>query len=267
MKELLQKMHDWMDDYMQQFVTDDKEVMQGISIKTIHTGYVTKIAVELAEHLKLNEHDTALAEIMGLFHDVGRFRQYSLYKTFNDAQSEDHADLGLKVLAEEVPYMHELDSKDRELIYFAIKNHNKKEIAKTTDKRKLFFAKLLRDADKLDIYRVLTPFLTPDGAAKAPRFVKSDASQLVSPDFVAAFARGEQADYRKLRTHGDRKIVRLMWVYDINFSWTLRKIVERGYIDLIIKYLPQQEGLDVGLARLKKYIQEKCARQDIADLG
>lgn len=267
MKELLQKMHDWMDDYMQQFVTDDKEVMQGISIKTIHTGYVTKIAVELAKHLKLNEHDTALAEIMGLFHDVGRFRQYSLYKTFNDAQSEDHADLGLKVLAEEVPYMHELNSKDRELIYFAIKNHNKKEIAKTSDKRKLFFAKLLRDADKLDIYRVLTPFLTPDGAAKAPRFVKSDASQLVSPDFVAAFARGEQADYRKLRTHGDRKIVRLMWVYDINFSWTLRKIVERGYIDLIIKYLPQQERLDIGIARLRQYVQKKCAMQDNLELG
>ena len=48
-------------------------------------------------HLQLSLHDVQLAEIMGLFHDVGRFRQYSIYKTFNDAQSEDHADLGLKV--------------------------------------------------------------------------------------------------------------------------------------------------------------------------
>ena len=95
MKELLKKMHAWMDGYMNQFVTDDEEVMQGIRIKMNHTGYVTAIARELAQHLALSEHDVQLAEIMGLFHDVGRFRQYSIYKTFNDAQSEDHADLGL----------------------------------------------------------------------------------------------------------------------------------------------------------------------------
>ena len=50
MDELLKKMHNWMDNYMNQFVTDDEEVMQGIRIKMIHTGYVTAIAKELAEH-------------------------------------------------------------------------------------------------------------------------------------------------------------------------------------------------------------------------
>ena len=75
MDELLEKMHNWMNDYMNQFVTDDEEVMQGIRIKMIHTGYVTAIAKELAEHLKLSKHDIQLAYIMGLFHDVGRFRQ------------------------------------------------------------------------------------------------------------------------------------------------------------------------------------------------
>ena len=55
--------------------------MQGIRIKEIHTGYVTAHAIALAKHLHLSPHDVALAEIMGLFHDVGRFRQYSLYKT------------------------------------------------------------------------------------------------------------------------------------------------------------------------------------------
>ena len=108
MEELLKKMHTWMDAYMKRFVTDDEEVMQGIRIKMIHTGYVTAIARELAQELALCQHDVQLAEIMGLFHDVGRFRQYSIYKTFNDAQSEDHADLGLKVLAEEMPYLEAL---------------------------------------------------------------------------------------------------------------------------------------------------------------
>ena len=266
MEELLKKMHTWMDAYMKRFVTDDEEVMQGIRIKMIHTGYVTAIARELAQELALCQHDVQLAEIMGLFHDVGRFRQYSIYKTFNDAQSEDHADLGLKVLAEEMPYFEALAAEEAELVRFAIRNHNKKEIEPTEDKRKLLFARLLRDADKLDIYRVLSPYLTPDGVDKAPKFIKADASQLVSPDFVRDFAEGKQADYHRLRTHGDRKLVRLMWVYDVNFSWTLRKMVERGYIDLIIKYLPEQEGLDVGIRRLRQYIEEKCAVKDRVDV-
>ena len=78
MQPLLKEMHSWMDKYMKTFHTDDEEVMLGIRIKEVHTGYVTSIARELAKHLQLNAHDVQLAEIMGLFHDVGRFRQYSL---------------------------------------------------------------------------------------------------------------------------------------------------------------------------------------------
>jgi putative nucleotidyltransferase with HDIG domain len=263
LKELLKKMHAWMDGYMNQFVTDDEEVMQGIRIKMNHTGYVTAIARELAQHLALSEHDVQLAEIMGLFHDVGRFRQYSIYKTFNDAQSEDHADLGLKVLAEEMPYMADLSAEDADLVRYAIKYHNKKEIPADATGKYLLFAKLLRDADKLDIYRVLAPFLEPENADKAPKFIKAHASERISPEFIHAFVAGEQADYRKLKTLGDRKLVRLLWVYDVNFGWTLQKMVERGYIQKVIDHLPEQEGVQVGIDRLWAYIEKKCAAPDV----
>ena len=262
MKEVLHKMHRWMYDYMRSFRTDDPDVMRGIRLKEIHTGYVTANARALAKHLGCSEHDTALAEIIGLFHDVGRFRQYAVYQTFNDAASEDHAELGLKVLAEEVDFLERLVTADADSVRFARKYHNKKAIAETDDERKLFFAKIIRDADKLDIYRVLLPFLAPDGAEKAPNFVPSDAAQEVSPDFVADFAAGRQADYYRLRTHGDRKIVRLMWIYDINFMWTLRRIVERGYVDAFIESLPAQAGIAEGVARLRAYIERLCAQND-----
>jgi len=265
LKELRKKMHTWMDGYMNRFVTDDEEVMQGIRIKMIHTGYVTAIARELAQHLALSEHDVQLAEIVGLFHDVGRFRQYSIYKTFNDAQSEDHADLGLKVLAEEMPYMADLSAEDAAIVRYAIQYHNKKEIPADAAGKYLLFAKLLRDADKLDIYRVLAPFLEPENADKAPKFIKAHASELISPEFINAFVAGEQADYRKLKTLGDRKLVRLLWVYDVNFGWTLQKMVERGYIQKIIDHLPDQDGVQTGVDRLWKYIEEKCATPD--DVG
>ena len=258
MRDLLRRMHEWMASYMKSFYSDDAEVQQGILIKEKHTGYVTANCVELAKFLKLSTHDTQLAEIIGLFHDVGRFRQYSLYKTFNDADSEDHADLGIKVI-DELKFFKELSANDYDLVKFAIQNHNKKTVAPTDDERKNFFAKIIRDADKLDIYRVLEPFLAQENADKMPKFIKGKARPDISPDFVENFVTGEQADYRKIRTNGDRKIVRLMWLYDINFSWTMQKIVERGFIEKIVSNLPMDERVAEGVRRLKLHVKEKLS--------
>ena len=246
-------MHDWMSKYMKSFYSDDEEVQQGILIKETHTGYVTSNCIELAKYLKLSQHDIEIAEIIGLFHDVGRFRQYSIYKTFNDADSEDHADLGIKVI-DELDFFEELSDIDNELIHFAIKNHNKKLIEPTDDERKILFAKIIRDADKLDIYRVLEPFLAQENADKMPKFIKGKERAEISPDFIQNFIDGNQADYRQIRTNGDRKIVRLMWIYDINFAWTMRKIVERGYIDKIVEALPMDENVAKGVKRLRSHI-------------
>lgn len=235
--------------YMRSFYTEDEEVQQAIRLKEVHTGIVTSIAVELAKHLGLAVHDVQLAEIMGLFHDVGRFRQFTIYRTFNDAVSEDHAALGLKAL-DELPFFSRLAPADEALVRFAIWNHNKKVIAPTEDARELFFARLLRDADKLDIFRVLRPFLAPpDGSG-------------VSPDFLEKFIAGEQVDYTQIRTMDDRKLVRLMWVYDVNFSWTLRRIRERGYIEDIIAHLPENPRMALGIERLLAHVEEKCAEED-----
>ncbi len=249
MKDLTAQMHQWMTDYMKSFYNDDDKIQAAILLKEEHTGYVTRISRELAEYLQLDEHDCQLAEIMGLFHDIGRFRQFTLYQTFNDAQSEDHAELSVRVL-EQSELCRELADVDRELLLFAVANHNKKAIAATQDKRKLFFARLLRDADKLDIYRVLSPFLAP-----------SDG-QGFAPGFLAKFVAGDQVDYACIQTQDDRKLVRLMWLYDVNFSWTLRQIRQRGYIDRIIACLPDIPEVAAGVSRLQDYVAAKCAATD-----
>ena len=254
MKELLKRMHSWMSAYMKSFYTDDEEVQNGILIKEKHTGYVTANCVELAKYLNLSQHDIELAEIIGLFHDVGRFYQYQKYKTFNDAQSEDHAELAFKVI-DDLEFFNELDAKDNEVMRFAIQNHNKKTVAPTDDERKILFAKLIRDADKLDIYRVLEPYFAQENAAKMPNFITGRSPE-ISPDFIKNFVEGEQADFNKIRTNGDRKIVRLMWIYDINFKWTIEKIVERGYIEKIVENLPMDAEVAKGVQRLRQHVEK-----------
>ena len=273
MKEILKEAHQWMDEYMKSFYCDDQDIMFGIRMKEKHTGYVTAHARELALHLGLDEHEAGLAELMGLLHDVGRFRQWQLYKTFVDAQSEDHADLGVKVIRE-LPFFGRLAETDREVLLFAIGNHNKKEIQQTNSRRQLLFARIIRDADKLDIFRVLAPYLTVDEeagqqSATIQRFMKGPNGEatgekgVFAPGFLERFVNGQQVDYTMIRTNEDRKLVRLMWVYDVNFAWTLRRIRDKGYIDAIIANLPQLPQVELGVQRLKKYVAEKCAVEDV----
>ena len=272
MKEILKTAHQWMDEYMKSFYCDDKDIMFGIQMKEKHTGYVTAHARELALYLKLDEHDAGLAELIGLLHDVGRFRQWQLYKTFVDAKSEDHADLGVKVIRG-LPFYDMLSKADKEIVLFAIQNHNKKEIADTDSPRQLLFARIIRDADKLDIFRVLAPYLTEDKDAKAGsaairNFLKGpngDASGekgIFAPGFLERFVNGQQVDYTMIRTNEDRKLVRLMWVYDVNFAWTLRRIRDKGYIDAIIDNLPPLPQVELGVRRLQEYVADKCSKDD-----
>lgn len=271
MQELWQEMSSWMTTYMKSFYSpkaakqvkshleikstktiffDDAQIVDGIILKEQHTWKVVQNCEHLAKYLQLDEHDSLLAKMIGLFHDVGRFYQFTVYRTFNDALSENHAKLGLKVI-KDLPFMEKLSQEDLATLKFAIGNHNAKEIATTKNKRHLAFAKLIRDADKIDIYRVLNPFLGPtDGSG-------------CSPDFVELFVAGKQCDYTKMRTQDDRKLVRLMWVYDIYFAWSLQQIIKQHYIEDIIANLVHDEKMMLGINRLRQYIQEKLQSKDI----
>lgn len=271
MQELWQEMSSWMTTYMKSFYSpedakkakshldikstktiffDDAQIVDGIVLKEKHTWKVTRNCELLAQHLGLNEHDAILAKMIGLFHDVGRFYQFTVYRTFNDALSENHAKLGLKVI-KDLPFMEKLSGEDLDTLRFAIGNHNAKVIAPTDNKRFLAYAKLIRDADKIDIYRVLKPYLEPtDGTG-------------CSPDFVDLFVQGEQCDYTKMRTQDDRKLVRLMWVYDINYAWSLQQIMNENYIEDIIGKLVQDEKMLQGINRLRAYIDKKLTEPDI----
>lgn len=245
--------YQWMKDYMQSFHNADQAINKGILIKEKHTLKVASICAALAKHLHMNEHDVVVAQVIGLFHDIGRFEQFSIYQTFSDALSENHALLGLKTIADK-KLLHDLPQADQERIIFAIKNHNAKEIEETEDKRKLCFARLIRDADKLDIFRVLRPYLTFNDA------------QPCSEPFVEQFQRGGQCDYRLMRTANDHKLVRLLWVYDINFSWILQKVVDWGYVDEIISSLPQTDDMQHGFRLLRDYIKKKLQQEDHIEL-
>lgn len=137
--------------YAQQFkVTDNK-----VNIKVTHTMGVVKASEYIARKLDLTEEDVELVELIGLLHDIGRFEQAVRYDNYDDYDTLDHAELGVEILFKD-DFIREFIDTDKydNIIKEAIRNHNKYEIEDGLDERELLFAKIIRDADKTDNFKV-----------------------------------------------------------------------------------------------------------------
>ena len=130
-----------------------------MALKIEHSFKVCEIAEEIAKSLKLSPEDVDLAWFMGLLHDIGRFEQLRRFGTFFDVKSIDHAELSADILFVD-EYIQNFDVTGlpedwRSLTELSIRQHNKLNIPDNLTDRQRLFTNLLRDADKVDIFRVI----------------------------------------------------------------------------------------------------------------
>ena len=76
-QQMMQDFKNWFHNYVGPFKANNGHFIDGIEIKIIHSLKVCEEIIALAKALSLSEEQTAIAEIMGLFHDIGRFEQYN----------------------------------------------------------------------------------------------------------------------------------------------------------------------------------------------
>ena len=235
---LVGELKTWFDEYIRSFPAQDSDLRQNIALKQEHTRKVCEEIVSVGKELGLSKAEIALAEVMALFHDVGRFEQYMQFRTFVDGKSVNHAELGVKILREK-NVLADLDIPTRELVLAAIAWHNRAQICDIEDPRCLFFTRLLRDADKLDIYRVVTDCYT-QRADRKNKAVELDLPDIpeISRDVFQNFMARRVIQHAQLKTLNDFKLLQLAWIFDINFSPALRRVCERGYVHIILNSLP-----------------------------
>ena len=140
--------------YIESFneLTENQKI--NFEIKKEHSLRVADLALFLAEKLVFTEEQKQAAFLSGLLHDIGRFQQLIEYDTFNDEKSADHADLAVKII-EEGTFLEDIGPDFKNLILVAIQNHNKFKIQDGLSVQEMELAKLLRDADKIDILKEL----------------------------------------------------------------------------------------------------------------
>jgi len=231
----------WFTSYVHTFKCNDLELQQNIDLKENHTVRVCKEILNIGEELGLSDDALRLAEIIALLHDIGRFEQYARYKTFMDGKSEDHAELGVKIL-KKYNVLKQLDDTTRDVILRSIKYHNRPSLPHGETETCLFFTKLLRDADKLDIWKVVTDYYHRENGKRnaalefdlpdTPGFSEEVYRDLMNKTIV---------DIKHIKNLNDLKMLQIGWIFDINFKPTLSCIKNRRYLELIREVLPKSK--------------------------
>jgi hypothetical protein len=229
----------WFDAYTNRFFGDDECVNAHLAMKQEHTRRTCEEILVLAQQLALDDQQKQIAEVVALFHDVGRFPQFAEYRTFNDAKSIDHSHRGVEILQRE-GVLGVLRREERQWVETAIEHHGRKSLPPNLNGQALLFSKLIRDADKLDIYRVVIRLYRryradPDSLPWKPELPDEPR---YSADVFEAVMNGKLLDHGMLQTLNDMLLCKLSWVYDVNFAAALARLREQGSLEQILSFLP-----------------------------
>ena len=234
---------------------DDK-----IHLKIVHTYGVVDAAEDIARRMGLGEEDVQLAKVIGLLHDIGRFEQIKRYNTFNDAQSVDHANFGADLLFKEglidtyVDGFH--DDKYGIIVENAIRNHSAFRIDERLDDYTVMFCNILRDADKVDIFRVNVDTPAEDIYNVTTEELKNSQ---VSPEVMAAFDERHAVLRSCKKTAVDHVAGHIALTFELVYPISLQIAKERGYLDKMMAFESDNEVTGKQFEEIRAKLNEYVA--------
>lgn len=228
-----------------------------IKKKQQHSLRVMQISETIAKYLNLSESEIELARLIGLLHDIARFEQYKQYQTFKDSISFDHGDYALKILENNNIRKYIKTDEFDDIIKKAIKNHNKLKIEDGLNNKEKLFAKIIRDADKIDILYASSEFRW-NGIEK-----EIEESQISDGIFECIkqnklIIRTKEKTFTKL----DSVITSIAFVFDINFNISYEIIYKKDYINKILnKFDIKDEKTKNTVQEIRKIVNDYCKKR------
>ncbi len=240
----------WFDGYVEPFLVTDDEGRKNIRLKIEHTRKVCAAMAQLSGGEGLSENESLIAATVALLHDVGRFPQYRRWRTFLDSDSDNHARLAIDVIREE-NILAGIDPAEQILIEEAVRFHNMLAPPARIKSPTRSYINLIRDADKLDIWRVFVELLAqpPEERASAATLGLDDLPGIVSEECIAALHYGSIVRLDTIRCFNDFKLLQISWVYDLTYATSRRMLLERGYIPALAATLPERDDIREAVAK------------------
>jgi hypothetical protein len=247
--------------YVDTFRAADGTLPQMLQLKLDHTLCVVENARLIMGGESWPEAARATGEVCALLHDAGRYSQLSEFGTFQDARSIDHAARGVAVI-EERQWLAELQPEERKAVIAAVALHNKKEVPALLPAGTADLAYLVRDADKLDIFRVLETAITDGSLARNPEIAWDlQVKGAPSPDVVEAVSKGQPVSYTWIKTLSDFVLIQVGWLNGgLHFRTALLLARERRVLEFreaFLKTLSDDPGVTVCCAAASAYLGER----------
>lgn len=253
----LAALYTWFARFVAGFTGETSADQRNYDLKVEHTYKVCGIMGRLATASGLNPADCRLAEAVGLCHDVGRFPQYQRFRTFNDAVSVNHGALAVQTLQEQ-QVLEGLPAGQRELLLQAVALHNVFRLPTGLSPELHRLAQLIRDADKLDIWRVLIEYCTTSREDRASAVVwELPATGECSGAVLAEVMAGRMVDRVLLRTADDFTLLQLSWVFDLTFCESFAILAAADYIETLASLLPDQPACQRAVATVRAYVENR----------
>ena len=250
-----------------------------IKLKIDHTYRVAGLCQRIAESLGLSEPDVDIAWLLGMLHDIGRFEQIRRFGTFNDVQSVDHAEFGADLLfkeglirkfaegyyeecelarsgneeAEQMIKNNEHHNKDTGLLEMAIRQHNKYRVKEDLTERQRMFCDILRDADKVDIFKV---------NADIPMEIIYDVTTeelkngVITKEVLESFYKNETV-LKSVRSSADVQIVvYISLLFELVYKESYRQAREQGYVYKLLDFKSDVPEVNAEFDDMRKYVDE-----------
>lgn len=250
-----------------------------IKLKIDHTYRVAGLCQRIAESLGLSEPDVDIAWLLGMLHDIGRFEQIRRFGTFNDVQSVDHAEFGADLLlkeglirkfaegyyeecelarsgneeAEQIIKNNEHHNKDTGLLEMAIRQHNKYRVKEDLTERQRMFCDILRDADKVDIFKV---------NADIPMEIIYDVTTeelkngIITKEVLESFYKKETVLKSVRRSAVDHIVGHISLLFELVYKESYRQAKEQGYVYKLLNFKSDVPEVNAEFDGMRKYVDE-----------
>ncbi len=256
----LTRLKSWFEAYARSFLTGDADTDGPLALKIDHTARVCRNIHRIGQAIGLTDAQLMTADAVALLHDIGRFTQYRRFGTFNDRQSANHATLGIDALAQAAAF-NALPPDAKRIIVDAIRYHNVRRLPTRQAPESALFRRLIRDADKLDIWRVFADCYRHRDRPDSTVVLNLPDRPTWNVQIIRSIANRQIANLHQMQSLNDFKLLQLSWVFDINFTETLIQASNRGHLGAIARSLPDAPAVQQAVGHVMERLAQAVTPQ------
>lgn len=227
---------------------------------------VDSLAGDAREHAWARQDDVCRAAVIAaLYHDCGRFPQFREYRTFLDARSVNHAVLSFRTMRDE-GFVRDEKPQVGHLALCAVLLHNRYALSPLLAPEARFVTDVVRDSDKLDIFRVMVGYLDnalPERDAVLLH-VKDDPGSW-TPKVAEDVLAGRVARYTDLRFVNDFRLLLGTWMHELRFAATRRALALSGLMEKVLEGLPDDPRLRPAREKLHAMLEDCRSGRGVRD--